>query len=75
MSKATEDKILATIAKFWKEHGYGPQFREVTEAMGFRSTNTTRLYLNKLRAKNLVTWEAFKSRTLRLTSADIHHRR
>ena len=65
--KDAAEKIMEYIASFCKQYGYGPSVRDITEHMGWRSTNSARHYLDRLRLAGKVTWTDGRARTIRLT--------
>lgn len=64
---ARQSEILAWIAAYLAENGYGPTRREVSRAFGFRSPVAAQCHLLALRKKGLVTWVDGQPRTVRLT--------
>lgn len=58
-------EIFAFIVRFCAEQGFGPSMREIETAFGFNSTNSVRLYLNKLKAAGYIAFEARTARSIR----------
>ena len=73
-------EIFQFIVGFCDEHGFAPSMREIETAFGFRSTNSVRLYLGKLRDAGYITFEGRTARSIRVLSrppemrADAPHR-
>lgn len=61
----TRDKLLEAIRAYWKIWRHTPTVRELAEMVG-RSYSTVKLQLDILKAEGLVTFEAGKSRTVRV---------
>ncbi len=65
--KDAAEKVTDYIASFCKRYGYCPSLAEITEAMGWRSTNSARHHLDRLRRAGRVTWQTGKGRTIRIS--------
>ena len=61
-------RILAAIAAYWIDHGYGPSTRDVAAAAGHPSGSTVHYAFFKLREVGLVDFTEGCSRTVRPTT-------
>lgn len=61
-----EMELVCLIKKWWANEKYAPTMKELTEAVGFKSTSTTHNYLMSLKNKGIVTWEEKKGRTIKI---------
>ena len=68
MQKLTdkERQILDYISDTIETEGYSPSVRDISQALGIRSTSTVHLYLHKLEEKGYIIKEQGKSRTIRV---------
>ena len=57
-------EILQFIIRYGEEHGFAPSMREIETAFGFRSTNSVRLHLNKLRDAGRISFEGRTARSI-----------
>lgn len=64
--KEREQSVYDYIASTIRENGYSPSVRDIKEALGFKSTSTVHMYLEKLEERGLLHKVSGKSRTLRL---------
>ncbi|MBQ3065525.1 MAG: transcriptional repressor LexA [Clostridia bacterium] len=60
------DFILDTI----RRDGYSPSVRDISDAVGIKSTSTVHHYISRLEAKGYIQKESGKSRTLRIEKND-----
>ena len=67
---ATKEAVFSFISAFWREHNYAPSIREIAEAVGVASPSTVHFHLNQLKRDGLITFDAGKSRSIRLTHKD-----
>ncbi len=63
--KPKEQRVLDFINKTIDEQGYPPSVREVCAALGFKSTSTVQMYVNRLISKGYISKSDGKSRTIR----------
>lgn len=63
----TQVRVLAFITVYQSVHGYCPTVREIADDLSLPSLNTVARALQKLRDKELVTWEVGRVRTVRST--------
>ena len=70
MQKLTEreERILSAIRTFCAQKGYAPSVRELCAALGYRSTSTVHLYLDRLEQLGYLRREGGKSRSIALVS-------
>lgn len=59
-------KILIYIKEYISERDYPPTVREIAEALAIKSTNTVQSRLKKMAASKILTYEKYKSRTIRI---------
>lgn len=73
--KPKEQRVLDFINKTIDEQGYPPSVREVCAALGFKSTSTVQMYVNRLITKGYISKSDGKSRTIRKAEdADSSHK-
>lgn len=63
--KPKEQRVLDYLNKTIDEQGYPPSVREVCTALGFKSTSTVQMYINRLISKGYISKSDGKSRTIR----------
>jgi len=63
--------IVAFVADFHREHGYGPSLREVADAIGLGLSSTT-YHVGQLARRGVLVSEPRKPRSLRLV--EVHSR-
>ncbi len=64
--KPQEQRVLDHIARSIRENGYAPSVRDIKDALGFKSTSTVHMYLNRLEEFGLIRKEDGKSRAITL---------
>ena len=64
-----ERAVYETIRDCVWQNGYAPSVRELAAQLGYRSTSTVQLYLDRLEAHGYITREGGKSRSIALVSA------
>ncbi len=67
--KAKEAAVLAYIRQSVSERGYAPSVRDIGAALGYRSTSTVQMYLDRLEDYGYIRRENGKSRSLSLREA------
>lgn len=73
--KPKEQRVLDYINKTIDEQGYSPSVRDVCAALGFKSTSTVQMYIDRLVTKGYISKSDGKSRTIRKAEdADGTHR-
>lgn len=68
--KPKEKKVLEFISQNIEKEGYAPSVRDICAALGFKSTSTVHMYLERLEAKGYIQKASGKSRTIRVDSKD-----
>ncbi len=63
--KPKEQRVLDFINKTIDEQGYSPSVRDVCAALGFKSTSTVQMYIDRLVTKGYISKSDGKSRTIR----------
>lgn len=66
--KPKEKLVLEYVTEVLEKDGYAPSVRDICAALGFKSTSTVHMYLERLEAKGYIQKESGKSRTLRIDS-------
>ncbi len=61
--------VLRAIDTHWRERGYAPSVRELAALMGFSTISAVSYWLRRLEGEGMVTENAGRARTLRLTEA------
>ncbi len=64
--KPKEQKIYDYIAKSVRENGYAPSVRDICRDLGYKSTSTVHMYLNRLDLLGYISKDDGKSRALKL---------
>ena len=67
--KPREQSVYDYISESITENGYAPSVRDIEEALGFRSTSTVHMYINRLEEFGLIRKTDGKSRSITLTDA------
>ena len=62
--------VLAYLRRHIAEHGTPPSIRDIVRGLGLPATGSVTPHLRILREAGLVSWEAGKARTLRLTGKE-----
>lgn len=60
------EQILKFVTEYQAEHGYAPTWREIQRTMGWPTVSMVTYHMRQMREAGLVTWDRYKSRTLRL---------
>ena len=68
--KPKEKRVLEFISQTIEQEGYAPSVRDICAALGFKSTSTVHMYLERLEAKGYIQKASGKSRTIRVDSHD-----
>ncbi len=64
--KPKEQKVYDYIAKSLKENGYAPSVRDICRDLGYKSTSTVHMYLNRLDMFGYISKVDGKSRAVKL---------
>jgi repressor LexA len=59
-------EVLAFIAEFIRDHGFGPSVRDIMARFAIASPNGANCHLRALMRKGLITRESGRSRSIRL---------
>ena len=64
--KPKEQKVYDYIAKSLRENGYAPSVRDICRDLGYKSTSTVHMYLNRLDMFGYISKDDGKSRALKI---------
>jgi len=64
---ARQQTVLLAVALWHEQHGYPPSFKDIAVLSKIKYVGGVVIYLRQLRSKGLLTWEAKRARTMRLT--------
>ena len=64
--KPKEQKVYDYIAKSLRENGYAPSVRDICRDLGYKSTSTVHMYLNRLDMFGYISKDDGKSRALKM---------
>jgi len=68
-STKRQKELLDFVDMFIKEHGYGPSYREVMSALGYKSVSTVAIHINGLIDKGYLRKRDNSARSLEVVSA------
>ena len=68
-STKRQRELLDFVDGFIKEHGYGPSYREVMAALGYKSVSTVAIHINGLIDKGYLRKRDNSARSLEVVSA------
>ncbi len=63
-----QQELLQFIDGFIKGHGYGPSYREVMRALGYKSVSTVAIHVNQLISKGYIEKKDNSARSLSVVS-------
>ena len=69
--KAKEQKVYDYIVKSVRDNGFAPSVRDIMNDLGYKSTSTVHMYLNRLDMLGYIKKEDGKSRAISLVSEDM----
>ena len=69
--KAKEKKVYDYIVRSVREKGYAPSVRDIMHDLGYKSTSTVHMYLNRLDMLGYIRKEDGKSRAISLVSDEM----
>lgn len=69
-STKKQKELLDYVAKFIREYGYGPSYREIMDALGYRSVSTVAVHVNGLVAKGYLRKSDNSPRSLEVVNAE-----
>ena len=62
----TREVIKEFIVQYFKEHGYGPSYQEIGEAVGLSSKSSVSSHITKMLDTGMIDKDAGKPRTIRI---------
>lgn len=68
-STKRQKELLDFVDMFIREHGYGPSYREVMAALGYKSVSTVAIHINGLIEKGYLRKRDNSARSLEVVSA------
>lgn len=68
-STKRQKELLDHVDMFIKEHGYGPSYREVMNALGYKSVSTVAIHINGLIEKGYLRKRDNSARSLEVVTA------
>ena len=68
-STKRQQELLTYVDGFIKEHGYGPSYRELMRALGYKSVSTVAVHINGLIAKGYLRKTDNSARSLEVVSS------
>lgn len=68
--KPKEQKVYDYIAKSLKENGYAPSVRDICRDLGYKSTSTVHMYLNRLDMFGYISKVDGKSRAVKINNEE-----
>lgn len=69
-STKRQKELLDYVDRFIKEHGYGPSYREVMNALGYKSVSTVAVHINGLISKGYLHKRDNSARSLEVVSSE-----
>ena len=69
-STKRQKELLDFVDIFIREHGYGPSYREVMTALGYKSVSTVAIHINGLIEKGYLRKRDNSARSLEVVSAE-----
>lgn len=69
--KAKEQKVYDYIVKSVRDNGFAPSVRDIMNDLGYKSTSTVHMYLNRLDMLGYIKKEDGKSRAISIASDDM----
>lgn len=63
-----QQELLAFVDAFIKEHGYGPSYREIMSALGYKSVSTVAIHINGLITKGYLNRKDNSPRSLEVAT-------
>lgn len=62
-----KNDVWQYVRSYVVKNGYGPSYREILEACGFKSKNSISQHLAQLKAAGLITYTPLVARSIQLT--------
>ena len=69
--KLKEQKVYDYIVKSMRDNGFAPSVRDIMNDLGYKSTSTVHMYLNRLDMLGYIKKEDGKSRAISIASDDV----
>lgn len=66
-----QQELLSFVDGFIKEHGYGPSYREIMGALGYKSVSTVAVHIEGLITKGYVARRDKSARSLEVITANV----
>jgi SOS-response transcriptional repressor LexA len=67
-SSKKQRELLNFVDKFIKEHGYGPSYREIMNALGYKSVSTVAIHIDNLIVKGYLRKHDKSARSLEVVT-------
>ena len=71
-STKKQRELLEYVDGFIRQHGYGPSYREIMNALGYKSVSTVAVHIDGLIAKGYLHKRDNSARSLEILSSDYH---
>ena len=68
-STKRQQELLDHVDRFIKEHGYGPSYREIMNALGYKSVSTVAVHIDGLIAKGYLRKRDHSARSLEVITS------
>lgn len=68
-STKRQKELLEYVDRFIKEHGYGPSYREIMRALGYKSVSTVAIHIDGLIAKGYLRKTTHSARSLEVVTS------
>ena len=70
-SSKRQRELLSFVDSFIKGNGYGPSYREIMRALGYKSVSTVAIHIDNLISKGYLIKRNHSARSLEVVSTDI----
>ena len=70
-STKRQKELLDFVADFIQEHGYGPSYREIMNAIGYKSVSTVAIHIDGLIAKGFLRKSDNSARSLEVVTTNV----
>lgn len=71
-STKRQKELLEYVDAFIQEHGYGPSYREIMNAIGYKSVSTVAIHINGLIQKGFLRKTDNSARSLEVVTTNAH---
>lgn len=68
-STKRQKELLEYVDRFIKEHGYGPSYREIMRALGYKSVSTVAVHIDGLISKGYLRKTTHSARSLEVVTS------